>query len=180
MRGEDGLAAAQWASAVLSVIAISIALYVFLTEQRRDNQARLKEAVRDRQARLAAHQQQIDERNDYVKVCVLVLTDAINILAREIAVMPTSGFSYTDWNEQQGIPRVIKATMKTAEAMRSVSQVNIHLALTMSRAIEVMEDCAIPRGAMPTEGARQIAAKAQTLLTVMRDEVESYFMADVA
>lgn len=47
MRGVDVLAGAQWASVVLSVLSIAIALYVFLAEQRRGNIEKQREAARE-------------------------------------------------------------------------------------------------------------------------------------
>lgn len=175
MRGTDGLAVAQWASAVVSVFAIGIALYVFLAEQRRDNAARLREQVRDREAREGLRRAQIDDRNEYVNVCMLVITDAIGILRRERDAMTPGEFNYVNWSDTAGVPPAIRANRKTAEAVRSARLDNPHLVLTMSRAIEVLNTLSTFQGAILAGAARQRLAIAISLLTEMNAEIESYF-----
>jgi len=174
MRGTDGLAFAQWASAAVSVIAIGIALYVFLAEQRRDNAARLREQVRDREAREGLRRAQIHDRNEYVKVCTLVVTDALEILRRERDAMTTGELNYVNWTESDGVPPAIRANLKTAEAVRSARLDNPHLVLTMSRAIEVLNNLSTFQGAIPAGAARQRLGTAISLLTEMRAEIEAY------
>ena len=48
MRSGDGIATVQWASAVLSVVAIGTALYAFLAGQKRALAERINEATRER------------------------------------------------------------------------------------------------------------------------------------
>jgi hypothetical protein len=176
MRGVDGLAAAQWASALFSVLAIAIALWVFLAEQRRDNAAQLREKIRDRESRESARLAQINDRNEFVKVCSLVLADAVIILRQQRDAMPTEEFCYIDWTSAAGVPVAIAPYLRTAEAVRSARLDNPYLVLTMSRAIEVLNRLARTSGSFMASVARQNLSGAIQLIDEMRKEVEGFLV----
>lgn len=180
MRGTDGLAVAQWGSAILSLFAIGIALLVFLLEQRRDNAARLREQSRDREARAAARCAQIKDRNDYVQVCGIVVADAIGILHRLYEKTPEGAMTYVTWSAAEGVPAAIQAHLKTAEAVRSSRLDNPHLVLTMSRAIEVLYRLSEYHGTFMADAARQRLTVAAELLDEMRSEIEAYYVSQEA
>lgn len=171
MRGADGLAVAQWASAILSVLAISIALYVFLAEQRRDNVASRRDARRDFEARRAVRQSQIDEHNQYINVCVAVVREAIDALRAERAQHPEGVRGYVDWTEYIGVPLKLRPALTTATTLLAARQNNAQLILTLSRIVQILQLASNTRSAMMVESAKQIIDDADSRLERLAAEM---------
>ena len=83
MRGTDGLAVAQWASAILSIFVIVIALIVLLTENRRLITEKVDATKQDRKAIEREERQRAAARAHLYAAGQDVLRESHTILSRD-------------------------------------------------------------------------------------------------
>jgi hypothetical protein len=136
MRGPDGLAVAQWASAVLSVLAIAIALYVFLAEQRRGNAEKQREAAREREAIERAEAEQLRSRRYLMLAVIGLLNESLTVMTTDL---PGLGEMYVQWLPDRGKPLELRAFKTSIEAVMSATVNDVELLLALAKASSILD-----------------------------------------
>ena len=145
MRSGDGIATVQWASAVLSVVAIATALYAFLAGQRRVLAERINEATRERLVLERTEQERVFKRQHLFSIVLDVLAEAQQILKVDHP-SPEQGMVAIDWLPDRGKPLELRAVKGSLEALRLAAAEEVALILAMSRAISILEVAIDPPG----------------------------------
>ena len=176
--GVTGQAVATWVSALLSFFAIVIALLVALYEQRRANADRVREAERER-ADLARRARELAERKaSFVSLCATLITEAADTLEAEIKSIPAE--SYIDWSRSRGIPKTLGPMLAPLQALQSVWQGDAQVVLTLSRAVQALDDLvnAYPDTAPSSARAKAYATPRLNELRNMQEQMLKYLPPD--
>ena len=145
MRSGDGIATVQWASAVLSVVAIATALYAFLAGQKRALAERITEATRERLVLERTDQERVFKRQHLFSIVLDVLAEAQQILKVDHP-SPEQAMVTIDWLPDRGKPLELRAVKGSLEALRLAAAEEVALILAMSRAISILEVAIDPPG----------------------------------
>lgn len=172
MRGTDGLAAAQWASAGLSVFAIVTALLVFIIEQKRNHRSQMVERVRERELILKSRRSEIERHNENVSTCLSVIDEGILALRIVNPVVSDGSLSYFDWNIKSGPPWALRPVLEAAKSILVSVNYQAKLVIALSRGISVMEDASEPRGAVLASGAQHHIGISIDALILVRNNIE--------
>ena len=173
----DGQTTATWLSAILSFLAIVIALIVALVEQKRANAERTREVVRQREEHEARLKITSQTRNSFISLCVELVGEAISVLRTEIDSMRTRGHSYVTWNLNDGIPHLIVPIHTSLTSLQSVWQDDAKLVLTLSRSVRTLNELVTPLslGTAPSvERALQFAEMRLEDLVRRQSQFEDY------
>lgn len=136
MRGADGLAAAQWAAAVLAVIAIVIGLVLALIEQRRANAEKLREQSREREA--LERQQEIDKERhrELHSVVILLLHNAYVVMTEDL---PDERSMSVRWTIDDGKPLELATVKMALTSITPSATGEVQLLLDITKAISIIE-----------------------------------------
>jgi hypothetical protein len=138
MSSGDGQAAATWGSAILSVVAILIALYVFIAEQRRANaerQVAIEAEARERQLIETAEK---ERTRQFLGLCVDLITEAIRMVQSELERIEADSATYVEWNADIGVPHLIIPVRDSMAALQSVRQHDAKVVLVLSRTVRTL------------------------------------------
>ena len=175
-----GQAVATWVSAAISLLAIILALFVALHEQRRANADQRREAAQERKAHEQRALDASTQKSKFVRICAQITQEAIDALEAEIRKIPKD--SYVSWNKGAGVPHAILPMLDSLRSLQSVWQEDHHVVLTLSRTVRTLDDLVNGMFDIAPSSARAIGHAEPRLaaLVLLRSEMESYEPATTA
>lgn len=141
LQSTAGVAVAQWASTLFSVLAIAIALYVFLAEQRRANVEKQREAVRERETIEKVEAKRIGHRSYLMLAVIDLLNQSLTVMTTDL---PDVGEMYTQWLPDRGKPLELRAFKTSIEAVMSATVDDVELLLALARASSILDATIFP------------------------------------
>jgi heme exporter protein D len=147
-----GQAVAAWLSAILSVIAIGIALVVALFEQRRGNANRLAEQVRERERREADQAERRAEERLLVRNFVTLLGKGEE-LAKQI-YDETARSSFVDWSRSSEYPRLLIPFVEALGDLKKLWRGNSDVSLIFSSVVTLFRELVEGPESSAPSGAR--------------------------
>jgi len=138
MSSSEGQAAATWGSAILSVVAIAIALCVFVAEQRRANAERQAAIEAEAQERKRIENAEKDRRRRFLDLCISLTAEAIRIVQIELDRIETDPATYVSWNDDVGVPHLIIPVRDSMSALQSIWQDDAEVVLVLSRTVRTL------------------------------------------
>ena len=138
MSSGEGQAAATWGSAILSLLAILIALYVFIVEQRRANAERLTAIEAETRERQRIETAESDRSRQFLDLCVDLITEAIRMVQGELERIEADPATYVDWNVDSGVPHLIIPVRDSMAALQSIRQHDVKVVLVLSRTVRTL------------------------------------------
>ena len=138
MSSGEGQAAATWGSAILSVVAIAIALRVFVVEQRRANAERQAAIEAEAQERLRIAKADKDRRLRFLDLCIALTTEAIRMVQSELDRIEADPVTYVAWNDDVGVPHLIIPVRDSMSALQTIWQDDAEVVLVLSRTVRTL------------------------------------------
>lgn len=142
MKSTDGQVAATWVSAILSLVAIALAAWVFVAEGRRARADLLREAEQERLAIERAETRRLDRQ-------ALQIAAAAELMERAQCLMrdlPSEGEMYVSWTTRMGKPRDLRSIKQSIEALRAIVTDDVDLLLDLSEAATILDATISPPG----------------------------------
>ena len=139
----DGVAVAQWVSALLSLAAIVLALVLFGREQRRANGDTLREQQREIAALDRAGAEIVQRRLRLRLTAIDLVDQALTIMTENL---PPEGAMYTSWSPDRDKPLSLRAINLTLETISAVSVGDIDILVPIAKARSIIDATVYPPG----------------------------------
>ena len=127
--GDAGQAVATWMSALLSLLAIVVALKVALVEQRRANEEKIRELMKEREAQERQFAIEQLRKSRFIHNCLAIL-DIAQVSLSDIRQSIPQG-SFIDWEIGFEIPRSMGPPIGSLKALQTVWHEDPEVALLL-------------------------------------------------